>query len=180
MIKQSIILLLLLTLFACNKKSDFVNKKLDSLAGSEQPNQIAHNIEVIFSVLNYTKAILKSKRARIFNKINTTFLDSSVNVEFLSKFTQKRMSILTSDSARIDDLTKDMTALGNVLVISDSSGVKLETQILQWSNSRQKIYSNEYVKITTKNELITGYGFESNPDLSNYKILKVSGIQRTR
>lgn len=174
------LLILIVLIYGCEKRSDYISKKIDSLAGVEQPNQIATNVEVIFADSNYTKAILKSKQARIFNKINTTYLDSSVNVEFLSKFTQKRMSILTSDSARIDDLTKDMTALGNVLVISDSSGLRLETQILQWSNSRQKIYSNEFVKITTRNELITGYGFESNPDLSNYKILKVSGIQRTR
>lgn len=172
------LIVLLLSFISCNKRSEFVAKKIDSLSGVEQPNQIANNIEVIFADSNYTKAILRAKRARIFNKINTTFLDSSVNVDFLSKYSKKRMSYLTSDSARIDDITKDMIAMGQVLVISDSSGMKLETEILEWSNSRQKIYSNEFVKITTKNEYITGYGFESNPDLSNYKIFKVSGIQR--
>lgn len=170
--------ILIFILISCNKRNEFVAKKIDSLAGIEQPNQVAVDIEVIFADSNYTKAILKSKRARIFNSINTTYLDSSVNVDFLSKYSKKRMSNLISDSARIDDISRDMIAMGNVIVVSDSSGVKLETEILEWSNKRQKVYSNEFVKITTKNELITGYGFESNPDLSNYKILKVSGIQR--
>lgn len=177
MSKVLVIILFLITM-SCSKRSEFVSKKIDSLSGVEQANQIANDIEVIFADSNFTKAVLKAKQARIFNKINTTYLDSSVNVDFLSKYTKQRISYLNSDSARIDDITKDMIAMGNVVVISDSSGVKLETEILQWSNSRQKVYSNEYVKITTKNELITGYGFESNPDLSNYKILKVSGIQR--
>ncbi len=179
MIKYTFLLFFLI-LLGCSKRSELIIKKLDSLSGIEQPNQIANNIEVVFVDSNFTKAILKSKQARIYNKTNTTYLDSSVSVEFLSKISQKRMSILTSDSAKIDDITKDMTAMGNVIVNSDSSGIRLETNILQWNNSRQKIYSNEFVRITTKNEFISGYGFESNPDLSNYKILKVSGIQTKR
>ncbi|HRP01732.1 MAG TPA: LPS export ABC transporter periplasmic protein LptC [Candidatus Kapabacteria bacterium] len=179
--KYIVIILFSVCIFiSCKDRSEMLAYKPNSLQNEEQADQIANDVVVIFADSSITKAILKSKQARIFNKIHTTFLDSMVNVVFLSRFTQKRMSILTSDSARIDDLSKDMIAMGNVVVISDSNNVRLETEVLNWDNSKQKIFSKEFVKINTKNELITGYGFESNPDLSNYKIFKVSGIQRAR
>jgi hypothetical protein len=71
-----------------------------------------------------------------------------------------------------------MMAIGNVVVWSDSAKVKLETSKLQWSNSRQIVYTNESVKVTTPSEIINGYGFESDLSLSYYKIIKVSGIKQ--
>ncbi len=176
----SLILITIVFLFSCEARKEAVRKKVDSLSQSQKPDQLSKNVTVIFADSNFTKAVLTAKQARVFKAKNVTYLDSSVNVEFMSKYTNKRMSILTSDSAQIDDLTKDMIAMGNVIVISDSTGLKLETSVLEWSNIRQKIYSNQFVRITTANELILGYGFESNPNLSNYKIMKVSGIQRIR
>lgn len=71
-----------------------------------------------------------------------------------------------------------MLAQGNVIVVAESKGRRLETQLLEWDNLRQKIYSTEYVTITTPTEIINGYGFESDPNLNEYKINRVSGIQK--
>lgn len=175
-----IYIILVFILNSCEFRKEATMRKIDSLSKLERPDQVANDVEVIFNDSSFTKAILKAKRARVYFKSNLTFLDSAVDVEFMSKNSNKRMSYLTCDSARIDDNTKDMIAMGNVIVISDSSNIKLVTTILEWSNIRQKIYSNEYVEITTASEFIRGYGFESNPDLSNYRIFKVSGISRIK
>ena len=45
---------------------------------------------------------------------------------------------------------------------------------MEWK--KRKLFSNQYVKINSPVEIIEGYGFESNQDLSNYKIFKVSGV----
>jgi LPS export ABC transporter protein LptC len=84
---------------------------------------------------------------------------------------------LTSKKAKIDDRTKNMLASDSVVVISLESARKLETEILEWNELEQRIYSTEFVKITTENEIIKGYGFESDPNLTDYKLHKVSGIQ---
>ena len=88
------------------------------------------------------------------------------------------MSHLVADSAKIDDKTRDMFAFGNVVVVSDSTGSRLETQVLEWNNRTQRLYSNEFVRINTPNETIEGYGFESDPSLKNYRISRVSGVKR--
>lgn len=144
------------------------------------PDQISYDVEVFFADSSFTKAVLKAKRARIYQKRMETLLDGGIKVEFLSRYTGKRVSILTADSARIDDKTKNMLSGGHVIVVSDSSGTKLETSRLEWLNETQKLYSTEFVKIISSNEIIQGYGFESDQNLSNYKIFRVSGEQRQK
>ena len=164
----------------CDDPKKNIFKKVDSIDVSNVPDQIAFNIEVAFVDSSYTKAILNAHRGRIYNNKFETLLDGGLEVKFLSESSGKRVSLLTADSARIDDKTKNMLAWGKVVVISDSSNTKLETSVLEWHNDARKLYSTAYVKITSPMEIIEGYGFESDPNLSYYKILKVSGVQQAR
>lgn len=175
--KNFIIIIFLLSslINSCDQFDDKVSKDIDNKFVFREPDQSGTDIQVMFVDSGFTKAILNSKKGRVYQDNQETFLDDGIVVEFFSKETKSRISRLMADSARIDDVTKNMTARGNVVVISDSTGNKLETSVLDWNNSTQKIYSNEYVKITTRNEIITGYGFESDQNLDNYKINKVSG-----
>jgi LPS export ABC transporter protein LptC len=136
------------------------------------------DVDIMFYDSSKIKARLKAKRARVYQQKMETLFDKGLEVDFFSIQTGKRNSRLTADSARIDDKTKNMVAFGNVIVISDSSNTKLETQLLHWDNKTQKFFSNEFVSITSPTEYIQGYGFESDANLTNYKILKVSGEQK--
>jgi LPS export ABC transporter protein LptC len=142
------------------------------------PDVMATNIETIFVDSSYTKAILRAKIASIFNNPPITILRGGLSVEFLSKESKKRLSLLTADSAVVDEKTKNMTAFGHVVVVSDSSQSRLETEVLNWDNARQKVYSKEFVRITSPLESVTGVGFESDIYLHNYVIYKVSGEKR--
>lgn len=167
---------LILFVIACSDIDNKAVKTADSLVVEKMPDQISHDVEVIFIDSSYTKAVLYAKRARIYQDRMETLLDSGLKVLFYSKETGQRISRLTADSARIDDRTKNMLAMGNVVVISDSNMTKLETPELEWINARQLLYSTAKVKITTANEIINGRGFESDPKLDRYKIKNVSGI----
>lgn len=173
-----IIIYLFFILVSCNDSKIVPKVLTDSINVEEIPSQISWNVEVIFVDSSYTKAILRAKRARIYDRIGITLLDSGLQVEFMSKQSKNRISLLTADSAEIEDKTKNMIARGNVVVISDSSSTKLETSVLQWNNATQKIYSTEYVKITSPTESIQGWGFESDQYLINYKIFRVSGEKK--
>jgi LPS export ABC transporter protein LptC len=175
-----IIIFLIILANGCEERNQVVIKKIDMLAAAEQPDQVSNNVTVIIADSAYTKAVLYTKHARVYQKRLETYLDSGIKVDFMSQKSANRVSVLTADSARIDDRTKNMLARGHVLVISDSANIKLETTLLEWNNRTQKIYSSEYVIITTDKEIIRGYGFESDPNLANYKINRVSGIQRVR
>ena len=142
----------------------------------KQPDQICFDLVLTFIDSSNTKAIVKARRARVFLDSNKTFLDSGVTVQFFNE-NGKKTGTLTADRVKIDDITKDMFASGKVVAISDSSRTKLETEELDWNNETKKIYSNVYVKITSPSEIIEGRGLESDEQLNNYKIFKVTGIK---
>lgn len=131
---------------------------------------------VYFMDSNRVKAVLHANAARVYEDRQRTYLDTNVVVEFMSRSTGKRVSILTANAVEVDDRTKDMTARGNVVVVSDSTQTTLHTQVLMWNNGRQKLHSTEFVHIKAPKETLEGYGFESDQNLENYVIYKVSGI----
>jgi LPS export ABC transporter protein LptC len=175
--KILLLLLLSLFLFSCNEKdneTETVNQIYDEV---QMPDQIIRKFEAKFMDDGKLSAILKSGRARVYRTNSETLLDSNVFVEFYSRETGELVSTLESDSAKIDDKTKDMLAIGNVVVISDLRQTILKTTILEWHNEARKIYSSEFVRITNPQGVMTGHGLESDPELKNYTILKPTIIE---
>jgi LPS export ABC transporter protein LptC len=101
--------------------------------------------------------------------------DQGVKVDFYNNEGQ-HASVLTSERAELDERVNDVKAMGNVVVVSDS-GVTLFTEEIAYSQETDMIVSEVDVMITTTNgDTIWGTGFESDPQLDNYKILKPHGI----
>ncbi len=169
---------LILIFQSCENESVIKTRNVDSLSIVNTPDQNGWNVMVYFIDSTYTKAILYADHTRVYQQRMETLLNDNIKVEFLSKATGKRISLLTADSAKVDDRTKNMLAKGRVVVISDSTHTRLETTLLQCDNATQKLYSTEFVKIIAPNETLQGYGFESDQNLTNYKIFKVSGVQK--
>ena len=142
------------------------------------PTHTSYNITVNFFDSTRTKAVLRSNVARIFEELQQTTLADSVVVDFISKSSGKRLAKLTADSAVIDDRTKNMTAIGNVRVYSDSSRTTLTTEFLVWNSIRERLSSTQAVKIVSPKETINGIGFESDQFLTDYRIYSVSGEHR--
>ena len=67
-----------------------------------------------------------------------------------------------------------MTASQSV-VLTSSTGKKLETEQLIWDENKNKIYTDKKVVITTDKEVVKGEGFISNPDFTEYSISKIQG-----
>ena len=64
----------------------------------------------------------------------------------------------------------------NVEVDNISRNEKINTELLYWDMKRELVYSDKFVRITTEDEILTGEGFESNQDFSEWKILKPAGV----
>ncbi|PCJ28138.1 MAG: LPS export ABC transporter periplasmic protein LptC [Flavobacteriales bacterium] len=67
-----------------------------------------------------------------------------------------------------------MEAKGDVVVVNDKGEV-LNTEHLIWLEDSSKIYTKEFVKITTEDEIIMGEGMEANQDFTKWKIHKIKG-----
>ncbi len=164
-----------LFLASCSTEYDkkLVEEETHVLQG-DVPDQTSRNIEVLFTDSNVTKAILKAGRARIYSNSRETILDSSVYIDFFDRKTGKKDSYLIADSARIDDETQNMVAVGNVFFKSDSQQSSLKTNKLYWNNQTRKFYTDEFVVYDNPREHFEGYGFESDENLTNSTIYKIS------
>ncbi|MBU3678438.1 MAG: LPS export ABC transporter periplasmic protein LptC [Candidatus Kapabacteria bacterium] len=142
------------------------------------PSQMATNIVVTFSDSTIVKARLYASVGRVFEQEAKTTMSGPVTVDFFDRDNQRPAARLTSDSCVVDDRTKNMTAIGNVRVVSLRRDVTLTSSELSWIQSTQRIRTERAVRIETPQELINGVGFESNQDLSSYRLWRVSGVQQ--
>jgi LPS export ABC transporter protein LptC len=110
----------------------------------------------------------------MFTQAQETLIDSNLKLDFFNP-QQIKTTTLTSKRGRVDDKTRNLYAIENVVAVNDS-GITLETEELMWRNSDSKIVSDKFVTITTPTERIQGYGFESDQHLKNYIIYKVTYI----
>jgi len=148
-----------------------------TMEDSDSPTQESWNTEIQFTEKGVLKAILYSDHIRIYDDPKQKLLDNML-VDFINADGEVGSS-LSSKSGRIDEVTEDMYAIDSVVAVNDSSGYKLETEELMWRKSDEKIVTDKFVTITSEDEIIQGYGFESDQDLKNYTIFDVT-YQTTR
>jgi LPS export ABC transporter protein LptC len=72
--------------------------------------------------------------------------------------------------------TNNMWELKDSVVVINESQDKLETEVLYWSQEKDLIYTDRFVKITNQEQIIQGFGFESDPRLVKRRIKKVNAI----
>lgn len=60
--------------------------------------------------------------------------------------------------------------------MENSKNEIMETQELTWEMRTKRINTDKPIKIRTPDNIISGIGFDSDEDFSNYTIRKVSGV----
>tara|TARA_Y100000590_G_scaffold280637_1_gene315299 strand:+ start:320 stop:844 length:525 start_codon:yes stop_codon:yes gene_type:complete len=139
------------------------------------PDQESWGVTIILTDEGIIRAKVKSGHLQKYNDKEFVMLDSNVTVDFFDKL-EKHTSILTSDKAEINESSNNMKAIGNVKVLSDS-GITLYSETLIWNSREEKLLTKDDIMITTLElDTLYGIGFESDPDLKNWKILKPSGV----
>jgi LPS export ABC transporter protein LptC len=141
-------------------------------------SQESWNSTVTFTESGKVKAVLKAGHIAMYASQQQTLLDEGVQVDFFDQ-QERHTSVLTSKRGKVDDKTHDMEAYEQVVVVSDS-GTVVETDTLLWTNSTRKVHSNDYVKITSPDESLQGFGFESDQTLKNYTIFRVTGVSKAK
>ena len=163
-------ILYLLLIICCNDSM----KNNEQIKSKISPDNFITNPKITISKKN----IISLKTSANFlekNESEDTKLIGNVIADFYNDLGE-HTSILNSDSAIINETDNSFKAFGNVKVISDS-GFILTTQTIYWDRNYNKVISEDSVRFTTeKNDTLYGVGFESDIDLSNWKILKPTGV----
>lgn len=103
----------------------------------------------------------------------------AVRVDFFGE-DGERTSELTAREGEINQVTKDMTATGNV-VLRSTEGTRMTTEQMRFLNASQRVVSDGLVRVERSGDVLTGYGFESDPQLRHFEFKRrVSAVVRPR
>ena len=139
------------------------------------PDQESWGVTIVLTSEGLIRANVRSGHLEKYNAKEFVLLDSSVMVDFFNE-KEQHTSVLTSNTAEVDQASNDMKAMGNVVAVSDS-GITLYSETLTWNSKDEKLHTKDNIMITTlEKDTLYGVGFESDSDMKNWKILSPSGV----
>ena len=159
-------------LLSCHSKEED-NSRPDSIELTE--NEIWNPVIILSREEN---KIVEAKSEKLYKNTNAdALLVDNVEVDFFNE-EGRHISILFSDSARINEQNNNLRANGNVYVVSDS-GYTLTTREILWDNRYKMIVAEDSVMFTTTaGDTLYGVGFESDMDLEQWRIFRIFGVTR--
>lgn len=111
--------------------------------------------------------VLKADNALVFERADQVEL-SDLRIDFFTEAGEVR-STLTADKGFLSRRTNDMEVRGDVVVYA-ADGTILTTETLTWNERTGKVETEDSVRVTKDNDVMTGDGVEADPDLKNIRV----------
>lgn len=162
-------LLFCISLGACEDTLE-QSKKIQPYEG---PVSTIFEVETLFSDSAKLKIKLNAPLQLEYQNEDRSF-PKGVMINFYNAKGQNHAQ-LTANKGRFIKKENRYEATGNVVVKNLLKKEQLNTEKLNWTPANQTIFTDEFVTITTKKEILKGNGLEARQDFSQYKILKPTG-----
>lgn len=160
-------------LFSCTNDMEKIAKLTST---TELPSIIVKDIETIYSDSAVVKVRLTASEFQRYDKKDQSYDEypSGLKVEFYNNQLQV-VGQLTCEYARYYSSKNLWEARKNVEAVNFGKNEKINTEMLYWDIESEQIYTDEFVRITTQDEIIYGDGLHANQDFSAWKITKPKG-----
>ena len=159
-------------LYACENDIE----KIKAFSSAENlPVLEAKNFESLSSDSGQIRIFLKAPKLLSFDNDGVTYYEFPEGMEMIKYDENKQIiSSLSAEYAKRFVKEKRWEAKNNVIA-TNAQGDTLKTEHLIWDEEKEEIYTEEYVKIIRKDQIITGIGFTSDQTLQNWKIKNPKG-----
>lgn len=169
-----VVVMLLLFTASCGKE---VKEVVDVAFDPDKTYTMkALDVSSLISDSGITRYRLNAKEWLMYGKAEDPYwyFPEGIYVEKFDTLFHTEASI-KADTAYYYDKRSLWKLIGNVKVES-LQGEQFDTDLLFWDQKLEKVYSDQYVRIEQADKIITGIGFESNQDMTQYKIFNSQGI----
>jgi LPS export ABC transporter protein LptC len=144
----------------------------------ELPDQEVSDFEATETDQGQPQWKMYARSAATYRARNTV-VARGLRIDFFDEKGQ-RASTLTAREGEMNDLTHDMIARGSV-VIQTTEGTRMTTDQIQFHNRIQRIRTDSFVRVDRRGDVLTGWGFESDPELKDFTFKReVKATVRTR
>ena len=173
----SIVFFAFASIVACENDIDVVNS-ITSATEKKLPLQSSKDVEYLYSDSAVVRAKVNAPQIDNYGgKKPYIEMPLGMSVVFYQEDKKEQTKLTANYGIGYDSgngAMEKMEAKGNVIVINEK-GEKLNTEHLTWNTVTKKIYTDDFVKITTKDQVICGTGMEADQDFSVYEIKNVQG-----
>ncbi len=151
-------------------------KQVEELSRKEVPVEISTGIEVIYTDSALLKAKLKAPEMRRYLSEEDPKLEmpKGLYVEFFDKSGNVNSRLRGDYGIRF--INKNLTKVTGDVEVVNLQGDTMNTEELWWDETTEKVYSQKFVKVKSKEEIILAEGFESDVTFTKYTFYKIKGI----
>jgi len=137
--------------------------------------ETAENLVIEHTDSGLLKLILETPKAITKRGVKrpSTEMPEGLHAKFFNKLGEVESTISAEYGIHYPE--EATVLLRNKVDVVNVKQERLETEELIWNQNTRKISTTKFVKITTPNETLKGYGMEADEDFSNWVIKDASG-----
>jgi LPS export ABC transporter protein LptC len=140
------------------------------------PVMVTRDVSTYISDSGVVRYKIIADEWQVYDRLNPSMWTFEQGI-YLEKF-NNGLSIeatIIADTAYYYDKQELWELRGNVH-IENEQDEQFDTQLLFWNQKTKRVYSDLYIRIRQQKRIITGIGFTSNQEFTNYTIKKTQGI----
>lgn len=170
----SCLLVLAMLFFACGKKE--VLQSEDPQSRENIAVLLTDSVKTLISDSGITRYRIEAPQWLVYDKTDPPFQEFPQGV-YLEQFDEDLavQASLKADYAHYDETTQIWLLRGNVHSLN-RKGEEFDTPELNWDQKSHRVYSDSVIHIKREKSIITGVGFDSNEEMSQYTILNPTGV----
>lgn len=173
--KRIILLLLLVVIIvACRRE---VRLHADAIVDRKAVAVLdATDVNTIISDSGVVRYRITAKSWKVYDKADTPYWEFPDGI-YLEKFNLdlEADATIEADYAHYNEPNQLWLLRGNVKALN-LEGETFETPLLYWDQQTESVYSDSSIVITRENSVIKGVGFRSNQSMTQYTILRPTGV----
>ena len=170
-----VLLVLFCMLCACAKKD--VRRRAGAIDDRKAMAVLAGDeVTTLISASGITRYRIKAPKWLVFDKADTPYWEFPQGI-YLEKFNMELEAEATveADYAYYNEPAQRWTLRGNVKALN-LQGEQIETPLLYWDQKEESVYSDSSIVIIREASIIQGIGFRSNQEMTQYTILRPTGV----
>jgi len=171
---NTVALLWVTVFFSCSNDIEKVNALLN--ADTDYPQQSADSIEILYSDSGIVRLKLEAPKLYKYDDVKEPYAEFPVGLHV--SFYDDTLGIeseITAGYAIWKTSVDIWEARDNVIATNTVKGYTLNTELLIWDKQKELLFSPKFVRVTTKEEVIWGDGFEANQNFTWYHIKQIKG-----
>jgi LPS export ABC transporter protein LptC len=165
-----LMLVIILLAASCEKKIGIIRKSdIESL-----PTQTVKDFTTTYTDSATKQLVMSSPLMERYSNRKDPYWEfkSGIKVVFYDG-KKDPVGTLTSKYAKYAEDKKLWELKDSVIAVNEKNEV-METELLYWDQSKELVYTDRFVRMTSEDQIVMGTGFQSDPRFMNWHIRNVS------